>query len=378
MPNAEPEAWYPLKLAPLAKEKVWGGYKLAALYPQAVPGDRPIGEIWVVWDQLPVLNGAWRGTTLADLVRDHPRAILGEALAQGQPALFPLLVKLIDTQETLSVQVHPDDGYAARRAGEPFGKAEAWYILDAEPGARLMHGVRSALTRADAEEAVRSGRLRALLHHVEVLPGDVIMNPAGTVHALGGGFLLYELQQSSDLTYRLYDWDRDDPLRPLHIKESLDVADLEPLDQHVTRPVVLHEPAATRSILFASEPFAAELLEISTHTVQRPAGRRFHILTVLQGTGWLRYGPQGGDGLRLLAGDSVLVPACLEEYRVGAEPGPVVLLKAYVPDLWHDLVVPLRQRGIPDEEIVQLGGDARRSDLARYLCHDGPEPLRGR
>lgn len=365
---------YPLKFLAVAKEKVWGGHKLAQLFPQEVPTGRLVGEVWAVWDQLPVDNGPLRGETLAELVGAHPQLFLGKrsfALTQdkadGQPPQFPLLVKLLDAQDTLSVQVHPGDAYAQAHEGEPFGKAEAWYILDAEPGARLIHGVQMPLTRAEAEQAIRRGTLRDKMEYVAVTAEDVFMNPPGTIHALLEGLLLYEIQQSSDQTYRLYDWDRHDPNRPLHIEKSLDVADLEPLDQHKVKPVVREEPGCTRSLLLACQQFAAERLQVRTQVLERPAGECFHILTILEGSGSVGYGPSLAHRVDLARGDSVLVPAGILEYQLQASGTPLVAIKAWVPDLLQEIVLPLRRSGFADETIIQLGGDPRASDLGAWV-----------
>ena len=361
---------YPLKFSVVAKEKVWGGHKLARLFPRGVPPDRLVGEVWVVWDQLLVDNGPLRGQKLADLVRSHPAQVLGsrsfdpaqDELA-GQTPVFPLLVKLLDAEDTLSVQVHPDDHYAQAHEGEPFGKAEAWYILDAVPGAHLIHGVKRHLTRSETDRAIRTGTLRELMNDVGVNAGDVFMNPAGTIHALLEGLLLYEIQQTSDLTYRLYDWDRNDPNRPLHIEKSLDVADLDPLGQHKVIPMVLKEPGCTRTLLVACRRFAAELLEVRTQVLELSAGECFHVLTVLEGSGSVHYGPSLTQKEGLAQGDSVLIPAGIQKYQLQASGTPLVTIKAWVPDLLQDIVIPLRERGISDETIVQLGGDPRTSDL---------------
>jgi mannose-6-phosphate isomerase len=350
---------YPLKLAARAVEKVWGGAEIARRYRPDLPAGRPICELWAVWGELAVENGALRGRKLDDLARELPIPLLGRRVAaRGYPS-FPLLVKILDAREILSVQVHPDDAYAREREGEPFGKAEVWYILDAEPGASIIHGVAQPLSRAEVERAIEAGELPEKLAHVEVAPGDVVFNPAGTIHATGAGILLYELQQSSDLTYRFYDWERHDPNRPLHIDKSLDVADLAPYPQHKIQPVEVREPGVTRTYLCACHHFAAELLRVESSVREQPAGKCFHILTALEGAGRV-------SGEVLNCGDSVLVPASVQTYEVHAEE-PLLLVKAYVPDLRADILEPLRQRGLPDEVISQLGGNPRHSDLARLL-----------
>ncbi len=359
---------HPLKLVALPKEKVWGGNRIAKLFPREGLEGQSIGELWVVWDQLAVENGALQGKKLAELVREHPISLLGSRLGTGASPVFPLLVKILDAQETLSVQVHPDDAYAREHEGEPFGKAEVWYILEAEPQYQLIRGVKRPVSRAEAREAIEKGTLQELLDHVPVTPGDVIMNGPGTIHALRGGVLLYELQQSSDLTYRLYDWDRRDPARPLHIEKSLDVANLEPFGSHKVQPIEIPEAGGTRKLLCACEQFAAELLTVNSYLAERPSGTCFHILTILGGTGYIRHGAQPVMDVQLHAGDSLLVPASIYEYELCAatEDDALLLIKAYVPDLLQDIVRPLRERGVPGAAILQLGGDPRSSELGRH------------
>jgi mannose-6-phosphate isomerase len=349
---------YPLKFRSLPKEKVWGGTRIAARFDGETPADRPIGEVWLLWDQLVVTNGSFQGQTLADLVRAYPVSLLGRHAGAGPDPKFPLLLKILDANDTLSVQVHPDDRYAQEHEGEPFGKAEVWLILDADPDATLIHGVKHALTRAAAKRAIEAGRLEEALEYIEASPGDVIMNGPGAIHALGGGILLYELQQSSDLTYRLYDWDRQDPDRPLHIDKALDVARLDPFPRHKIMPVDIPESGGTRRILCACEPFAAELLRVRSSLTERPSGKCFHALTILQGEGHLQYGVQAAPQLGLRPGESVLVPAGIEEYELQAatDGEPLEVVKAYVPHRFEDIAAFLRDRGVPDEEINQLRG----------------------
>jgi mannose-6-phosphate isomerase len=368
MPNLSGFDLYPLRLAALPKEKVWGGTRLAGRFYHGVPADCPVGEVWVLWDQLLVDGGVFRGGTLADLVRAHPRTILGTRLSREPEPLFPLLVKILDTAETLSVQVHPDDHYAQLWEEQPFGKAEVWYILEAEPHSRLIRGVKRPLTRTQAKRAIDSGQLGEALEYVQVAPGDVIMVAPGTIHALGEGILLYELQQASDLTYRLYDWDRRDPGRPLHVEKSLDVAHLKPYARHKIEPIEVPEPGGARKLLCACKYFAAELLTVRTSVTERPGGICFHGLTVLKGVGRLRHG--AGSHLRLSSGDSLLVPAGIDEYELQAaeDSEPLVLIKAFVPDLVEDVLLPLRELEISVEAIIQLGGDPEYSDLAGLAC----------
>ncbi|NIV36637.1 MAG: mannose-6-phosphate isomerase [Anaerolineae bacterium] len=359
MPTEEKVELYPLKFKSLPKEKVWGGSRIAARFDRGVPAGRPIGEAWLVWDQLAVSNGPFQGRTLAELVRSYPVSLLGSQAHPGQDHAFPLLIKILDANDTLSVQVHPDDLYAQEHEGEPFGKAEVWMVLDAEPEACLIHGVKRPLTRTAARRAIEHGTLEDELEYVKVSPGDVIMVAPGTIHALGGGILLYELQQSSDLTYRLYDWDRRDPNRPLHIEKSLEVARLDPFSTHKITPVEIQEAGGTRFVLCACQRFAAELLRVRSAIAERPEGECFHVLTALGGEGQVRYGAREPMEVRLEPGESVLVPAGLEEYEIQAGPGaePFEVVKAFVPHRLEELAGSLRQRGISDEAIHQLRGE---------------------
>ncbi len=359
MNNLNKRELYPLKLEAQPKEKVWGGTKIAETFRHDLSTERTIGELWVVWRDLAVQNGPLRGRKLNDLADEYPGALLGGRVVERGYPEFPLLVKILDARDTLSVQVHPTDAYAQKREGEPFGKAEVWYILDAESDARLIHGVERPVSRAAAQEAIDAGELQDMLQYVEVSAGDVVYNPAGTIHALGSGIFLYELQQSSDLTYRLYDWDRRDPNRPLHVEKALDVADLEPYPEHKIRPVEMAGDGGQRKMLCASEHFAAELLRVESSLRERTGGACFHILTAFEGSGRVQ-------GVELCCGESLLIPAAIDEYRIEADE-PLLAIKAWVPDLMADVVEPLRQQGVPDEVIAQLGGIARHSDLARLL-----------
>ncbi|MGI5835762.1 MAG: type I phosphomannose isomerase catalytic subunit [Chloroflexota bacterium] len=358
---------YPLKLSPMAMEKVWGGHKLNQLFPRLPKTKGPLGEVWVLWAGLAIENGPLQGQTLASLVQQDPAAILGSHLA-GQPQqAFPLLLKFIDAQETLSVQVHPDDAYAQDRENQPYGKTEFWYVLDAAPGAKIIYGTNRSTTEQEIRLALAEGKVTDYLQFVPVSTGDVILLLAGTIHALGEGIVVYELQQSSDITYRLFDWNRvpvGGVVRELHVEQSLDVADLEPKRIKKIQSVSLLEGANTQRLLCACRYFAAELLDLTEPFPQDTKMACFHIITDLQGTCRLVYGPAPGDQTLLESGDTVLIPAGLDGYEIQPIDQPCVLIKGYVPDLLEDVVHPLRARGVPWEQIVQLGGDPDESDLA--------------
>jgi len=214
-----------LKLKPRLVPRVWGGTRLARRFGYA--GPEPVGEAWMVYDENEIQDGPFAGQPLKAALCGLGPAFLGEKALKKYGLELPLLVKLLDTAEWLSVQVHPDDAYAhSVEAHTGFhGKNEAWVILDAEPGARIVYGVKRPVSRDELKAAAEDGSILELLNFVPVVPGDVIFVPAGTIHALGPGIFLYEVQQRSDLTYRLFDYGRG---RKLHLEKALEVARLEP------------------------------------------------------------------------------------------------------------------------------------------------------
>jgi len=217
----------PLYLQPILMDRVWGGNRLPTLFGRPATPDKVIGESWELADrpeaQSAVVDSATPGVTVRQLLEQYPEQILGQALAARRPARFPLLVKYIDAGQTLSVQVHPDDQGAA--AHHDRGKAECWVVVHAEPGARIIRGLKPGTTRAQLEQELTKGKVEDVLHVFEPHVGDVVALPPGMVHALGAGLIVAEVQQNSDLTFRLYDHnrvDRNGNGRKLHIAEALD------------------------------------------------------------------------------------------------------------------------------------------------------------
>lgn len=226
----------PLLFNPVLKRIRWGGRRLGTLLGKPLGPHDDYAESWEIADMGPVQStvatGPLRGTTLADLIAQQAPALLGVPAADSAAvaAQFPLLVKFLDASDRLSLQVHPDDAQAQRAGVGPRGKTEAWIVLDALPNATLFAGLQPGVTRQQLAAAVLSGQVEPLLHRVAVQPGDCLFIPAGTVHALGEGVLLAEVQQSSDTTYRLYDWNRVDATgqpRELHVEAGLACVDFE-------------------------------------------------------------------------------------------------------------------------------------------------------
>src|SRR5262249_24939147 len=222
---------YPLRFRPILRELIWGGRRLGTVLHKPIGEASDYAESWELSDyhgQVSVVSERLlAGTSLRDLVRSRPMELLGPAVGPRDP--FPLLVKFIDANQDLSVQVHPDDEKGRRLANDS-GKTEAWVILNAEPGNLIYAGLRSGVGPEDFRRAIGSGKVEALLHRFEARPGDSILIEAGTVHAIGAGVLLAEIQQMSDATFRVFDWNRvgpDGKPRGLHIEQAMESIDFQ-------------------------------------------------------------------------------------------------------------------------------------------------------
>ena len=228
-------------LEPQYRERVWGGQRLKAHNP-------PIGELWGAFEDSRVQTGSHAGQTVADLAARYGAAFLGNDVVARFGLRFPLLVKLLDCADWLSVQVHPNDEQAERLVGTgQYGKTEAWHFLDVEKGTSILAGVQPGTTPAALAAAVRTGRILDVAQRLDVFPGETYLIPAGTLHALGPGLLLYEVQQASDTTYRVYDWDRPAGAgRQLHVEESVAVTNPQNTPER-TPPPALQGTAAARA-----------------------------------------------------------------------------------------------------------------------------------
>ncbi len=311
----------PIFLKPVLKQTIWGGHFLAAEYGLDIPGT-DIAEAWMVSGHpvgdCTVKDGQWQGWKCSELWQQHPE-LFGKSAGtdRGQ---FPLLIKLIDAASPLSVQVHPDDAYAAAHEkltdGTPcLGKSECWTVLQALPGSTLVFG-HTAKDRQQAEEMIRQGQWERFLCKVPVHPGDFFRIDPGTVHAIGGGIQILEVQQSSDITYRLYDYDRlqNGKPRPLHLQQSLDVMTVPfiPRSENPKRlPVSVKRGTATLELMEKCDYFSVQRLQLQG-SVTLPAAERFCAAVVLQGHGMLGESP-------LHKGDALLIPCCKAPLTVSGE-----------------------------------------------------------
>jgi mannose-6-phosphate isomerase len=295
---------------------------------------KPIGhgddhaESWEIVDhgddQSIVCAGSCAGMSLGQLVRDHGPELLGK---HHPLAAFPLLVKFLDATKVLSVQVHPNDAQAAEQTPPDLGKTEAWVILAAEPGSVMYAGLKPGVDRTQLEAAIRDGVCDSVLHEVHPKPGDCIFIPAGTVHALGHGLLVAEIQQSSDTTFRLFDWNRvgaDGKPRALHIEQSMAVVDFErgPVEPQVPQPT----ECSWVERLVECDKFIIDRWDFS-ESQSMGGDDRFHIVCMLEGSARI-----GGDptGMPFVRGCTALLPASLGKVKISPQ-GKAVLLDAYLP-----------------------------------------------
>jgi mannose-6-phosphate isomerase len=321
----------PLILRPLYRRYIWGGRRFASALGRDLPPGDDYAESWELVDRGPdqsvVAAGPLAGTTLGTLVRDRGRELLGRHAPK--PA-FPLLFKFLDACRDLSVQVHPDDARAARLTPPDFGKTEAWYVVDAVPGSRIYAGLAPGVDASGFAAALRAGRCAEVLHAFEARPGDCIFIPAGTVHAIGAGLLVAEIQQSSDVTYRLHDWGRTGPdgkPRPLHVEAGLEATTrLGPVEP--VRATPTSDPAVRR--LVSSDYFLFDEVEPRARW-QAGGDDACHFLAVLSGQ--VRFAAHP-DLPPLGRGGCALLPAAAGSEEIVAEAAagrPAKLLHVTLP-----------------------------------------------
>ena len=319
---------YPLKFKPLYKERIWGGQRLASAMGKKVPEGVKIGESWeisgVEGDVSVVANGCLKGNDLQELIEVYMGDLVGEKIYDRYGLEFPVLIKLIDAEDVLSIQVHPDDRLA-EECHHSYGKTEMWYVIAAEPGASLYVGFNRQVTRQEYLDAVAAGTLPSLLNKVEVKAGDAYFIPAGTVHAIGKGLLIAEIQQTSDITYRVDDWGRvgaDGKPRELHTELAVDAIDFgAPQNYDVTSAPVLNTPVQIKECPY----FTTNVIQIHG-MVERDFTRldSFVIYICLGGELQVR-GAEGSTSL--VRGETTLVPA--EEEEIVLE-GQGTVLEVYI------------------------------------------------
>lgn len=318
----------PIRFKPVPKTKIWGGHFLASLNGKFFDPSIAIGESWEVsaipGDVSIVAEGVHKGKPFTELIAEEPENILGVSIAQKYDNQFPLLIKLLDAQEDLSVQVHPNDAQA-KHMGLGNGKTEMWHILHAAPGAKLNIGFRENTDARQIERAMHQNALMELLNFVEVKAGDTFFIPAGTVHYIGKGIVLAEIQQSSDTTFRVFDFNRHDAdgkLRDLHVPQALEVMHTHAYSQDQ----LLYNPTVDRDDLLVSCPFFKTYLhKKNTPTaIELSLERSFKIIIGIGGEGHVRH---GGETYPISLGDTLFLPACLDEVSIAPQGGTLSWLE---------------------------------------------------
>ncbi len=301
---------YPLRLHPEFYERVWGANSLAPIYSSEITGG-PIGEVWLTGDNCKVAEGPLSGKTLGELSRQFGTELLGEAVCNR--SRFPLLIKFLFPKDKLSVQVHPDDDEAAR-VGQPCGKTECWYVLQAEPGAQIGLGLKPGTTKAEVERAIRETRMEQLLNWIPLHAGDLIYVDAGTVHAIGPGAVIVEIQQNSDTTYRLYDYGRP---RQLHIEDGIRATKEWTHAGKVEKGRAHSEKGKQQQNLVISPCFIVDKFTLScAWEFRRPLHARPGVwcLVALNGSGAIS--SNASERISFSRGEVVVVPATVEKFTL--------------------------------------------------------------
>lgn len=312
---------YPIKFENLYYERIWGGKDLEKFRNNVPKG--VIGESWDIACHKngtgKVANGELKGKGFDEVIKEYGNKFLGNSISIDED--FPLLIKLITAKDKLSVQVHPNDEYA-KKIENDLGKTEAWYVVDAEEGASLIVGTKDC-DKETFKKAIEDGNLDKYLNKIPVKKGDFFYVQSGLVHAICEGILIAEIQQSSDTTYRVYDYNRG---REIHVEKALDVIDFS-LKGENTQGITIKNDGYDKTYLCLGEYFTIQKYEVNTSVKEASDEDRFYLFTCVDGEGTIKY--NGGEE-NISMGDSIFIPASLGEYELC---GKFTLLKSYVPDV---------------------------------------------
>ncbi|MFL0250572.1 type I phosphomannose isomerase catalytic subunit [Clostridium neuense] len=315
---------YPLKFENLYYEKIWGGRDLEQFRDNLPAGN--IGESWDVACHKNgtsiVANGEFKGKRLDDLIKEKGSELIGTKISSDW---FPLLIKLINAKDKLSVQVHPNDEYAKKVEGD-MGKTEVWYVVEAFEGANLVVGTKGNCTKEQLKEALEKDQLDEYMNKIPVKKGDVYLVRSGMIHAIGEGVIVAEIQQNSDTTYRVSDYNRG---REIHVKKALDVIDLS-LRGKKSEGIKIKKDGYEKTYLCLGRDFSLELYDFKDELAEKSDEERFYIFTCVDGEGKIFYGQNNSKSEVVNYGDSILIPAGTGNYIFK---GNMKLLKSYVPDV---------------------------------------------
>lgn len=320
---------YPMKFRPLFKERIWGGRKMESRFGKELPADKKIGESWelsgVENDLSVVSNGFLAGNNIEELTEIYMGELVGDKVYNSFGVEFPLLIKLIDAADVLSIQVHPDDTLAKERHNA-YGKTEMWYVIDNDPEAELCLGFKQKVTKEEYTKSVENGTLPELLDHIKVKPNDAYFIPAGAIHAIGKGILVAEIQQTSDITYRVYDFLRKDDkgnFRELHTELAADAINFNPSKEYnVTVAAKKNQAVKMQECKY----FTSSVIDVEGKLTRNYIDLdSFIIYICLEGEAKIEYS-EGSE--TITKGETMLIPAELNEITIN---GTCKLIEVYIP-----------------------------------------------
>lgn len=339
----------PARFEPIFSPRPWGSLSLSPHFPEKSNLAEPIGEAWMTGGESRLVNGPFAGEKLSEAWPLMPAEWRG-TLAERE-SVFPLLVKFIFTEDKPSVQVHPDDAYAAQHeaAAGGRGKTEMWYIHRARPGAEVLVGLRTDVTLEKFKRAIVDGTAEECLEHIPLRQGDAVFIPAGTAHTIGAGLVICEIHETSDLTYRVYDYNRRDAkgnMRPLHIEKALDVIRFGEQSGGKLDPVQIKRGAVTETYYIACRYFATERWEFAERVATATSREHFDLVVFLEGNGSIHWGDA-----RVEYGPTQawMIPAALGTYQMAPE-AHTSLLRTYVPGDLSQFVRRLADQGVSEAE----------------------------
>ena len=318
---------YPLKFYPILKERLWGGFKLNSLLHKE-KSEQPVGESWeisaVKGSVSVVANGDLKGWNLRDLINRFPLELLGQSVLDRYGKEFPLLIKFLDAHADLSIQLHPNDDLAKQRH-QSLGKEEMWYIMEAEKDSRLMFGFNQKLEKVSYSKHLKEDTLESLLHFEKVQKGEVFHIPAGRVHAIGGGIVLAEIQQSSDITYRIYDWKRLDEQgnpRTLHTDLALEAIDFNIPENYKTQYLDVKDQKNT---LINGQYFKTKWMNLTIPMkFDLVLNDTFIIYVVVEGKGKIKFDE---NEIAIQIGETLLIPAQLQQFSIVPDSNGIKLIQ---------------------------------------------------
>lgn len=341
----------PVRVEPVFIPRIWGTRSLAPLFPD-IPCSEPIGEVWLTGNECRLTSGPFVGRKLGEAWSEMPPEWTGSRVAKD--GLFPLLVKFLFAEDRLSVQVHPDDDYARRNeaAAGGTGKTEMWYAVSARPGAEVRVGLKPGVTPSSLRRAMADGAVEECLERVPIRAGDAIFVPAGTVHTIGPGVVLCEIQENSDLTYRIFDYNRltsEGVPRPLHIEKALEVIRFGEQKGGKIEPLSVTRGPLRETYFLACRYFATEKWEFAERVTADVSPERFELLIVLTGRGRIE---AGGEAVDYRPGEVWVLPAALGAYQLRPQL-PTTLLRTYVPDV-SEFAQRLAEQRVPESARSRL------------------------